>query len=218
VNLAVVILAAGASRRMGRPKLLLPWADGTILSYLVATWRQLGAEQIAVVTASTLHLHGDSRIDIDEAEARRPLEAELDRLGIPAKDRIRNPRRESGMFSSILCAAQWTGWDRALTHWVLTLGDQPQVQLGTLRMLLDLAMHNSDKACQPARKGRPRHPVLLPRDLFAELAKTPAENLKEFLRAFPSRRVWFESGDAGLDFDLDEPADYERALKLTSFG
>jgi len=197
MKFAVVILAAGASTRMGRPKLLLPWREGTVLAHLVATWGKLGAARIAVVVPP-------------ESEA---LAGELDRLGVPASDRIENPHPQRGMFSSVRCAAQRKDWPPALTHFLLTLGDQPHVIAETLRALLDFAVEHPDRICQPARAGRPRHPVLLPHDVFLELAETSAENLKQFLLARESRRATFESGDDGLDFDLDEPADYERALR-----
>ena len=45
----VVILGAGASTRMGRPKLLLPWGDTSIIGHLLGQWRGLGARPIAVV-------------------------------------------------------------------------------------------------------------------------------------------------------------------------
>src|SRR5438874_1514761 len=38
----VIILAAGRSRRMGRPKMLLPWGNTTVLGHLVAQWQALG--------------------------------------------------------------------------------------------------------------------------------------------------------------------------------
>ena len=55
---------------------------------------------------------------------------------------------------------------------------------------------------------------MLPQEMFTELAGTTAENLKQFLLARPGQRACFESEDAGLDFDLDEPADYARALRF----
>ena len=39
MKLGVIILAAGASERMGRPKLLLPWGKSTVLAHLLAQWR-----------------------------------------------------------------------------------------------------------------------------------------------------------------------------------
>src|SRR3989442_11142538 len=52
LSFGVIILAAGASSRMGQPKLLLPWGNTSILGHLIAQWRGVGAEQIAVVTAA----------------------------------------------------------------------------------------------------------------------------------------------------------------------
>jgi molybdenum cofactor cytidylyltransferase len=198
MNFAVVLLAAGASSRMGRPKLLLPWLGTTVLGHLLNVWRELGAVQLAAVTAP----------------ASGPLAAELARLGILDRDRITNPQPEQGMMSSIRCAAEWPGWRNDLSQFLLTLGDQPLVQASTFHSLLDFAGAHPGQVCQPARGGRPRHPVLFPREIFLQLATTPAENLKQFLLGIPERRATFESDDAGLDFDLDEPADYERALRL----
>jgi len=49
---AAVLLAAGASSRMGRPKLLLPWGATSILGHHIHEWTQLGAAQTAVVLAA----------------------------------------------------------------------------------------------------------------------------------------------------------------------
>jgi len=198
MNFAVVLLAAGASSRMGRPKLLLPWCGTTVLAHLLGLWRELDAAQLAVVTAP----------------ADGPVAAELVRAGMLERDCITNPKPERGMMSSIRCAAEWPGWKADLSHFLLTLGDQPHVQTLTLRSLLDFAGAHPERVCQPACGGRPRHPVLFPVEVFLQLATTPAENLKQFLLGIPERRATFESDDAGLDFDLDEPADYERALRL----
>ena len=198
MNFGVVLLAAGASSRMGRPKLLLPWQGTTVLGHLLTTWRKLGAAQLAAVTARD----------------NGPLAEELARAGLAERDCVSNPKPERGMVSSIRCAAEWPGWRADISHFLLTLGDQPHVQTATFRALLDFAEAHPGRVCQPARNGRPRHPVLLPRDVFQQLAETPAENLKQFLLGIPERRATFESDDAGLDFDLDEPADYERALRL----
>src|SRR2546426_403753 len=138
MNFAVVLLAAGASSRMGRPKLLLPWLGTTVLGHLLHLWREMGAAQLAVVTAP----------------ANRPVAAELVRAGVLKRDCIINPEPERGMMSSIRCAALWPGWKAGLSHFLLTLGDQPHVQTLTLRSLLDFAGAHPGQVCQPARGGR----------------------------------------------------------------
>ncbi len=196
--LGAVILAAGASSRMGRPKMLLPWRDTTVLGHLIALWSQLRADQIAVVCAD------------DDAG----INAELDRLGFSVESRIVNPDPARGMFSSIRCAARWRGWKPALTHWAIVLGDQPHLQPSTLRTLIDFARNHPEKILQPGRQGRPRHPVLLPETAFRKLGPELETTLKQFLQSMSADVELVESDDPGLDLDIDEPADYEKARRL----
>jgi len=194
----VVILGAGASSRMGRPKLLLPWGKSSVVGHLISQWRQLHAAQIAVVCPA-----GDA-----------DLQAELDRLEFPKQDRIFNPAPERGMFSSIQCAARRNGWKPQLTDWVITLGDQPQVRLETLRALLDFKAPHSGQICQPSFNNRPKHPVILPRTEFELLKGTPVETLKLFLESRAHLVALLPLDDPGLALDIDRPEDYEQAVRL----
>jgi molybdenum cofactor cytidylyltransferase len=196
----VILLAAGASSRMGRPKLLLPWDQTTILGSQLDRWNQLNAGQIAVVCAAT-HLS---------------LLAELERLGFPESNRIINPQPERGMFSSIRCAAAWTHWDPGLTHWIISLGDQPHVRSSTLQQLIDQAAAEPDRIWQPAFAGHARHPILVNKQCFRELARTEADTLKAFLQARSREVKLCACEDPGLEIDIDSPADYEKALPLQS--
>src|SRR4051794_27970695 len=100
-KIGAVILAAGRSRRMGKPKLLLPWRGTSVLGHLITQWQRLELGQIAVVCgADDALVHG-----------------ELDCLGFPQTQRILNPDPDRGMFSTIQCAAKWQSWHTALTHW-----------------------------------------------------------------------------------------------------
>ena len=192
---AVVILGAGASSRMGRPKLLLPWRDTTVIGHLISQWRELGAAQIAIV----------SRPD-DSA-----LAAELDRLHFSTLDRIKNPQPERGMFSSIVCAAGWAGWKPEVQSWSIVLGDQPHLRTETLRALLEFSAQNADAICQPQFDGHSRHPVILPRKAFDALKDSRADTLKDFLKLVPCRSVQHVINDPGLTLDLDTPEDYKQA-------
>jgi molybdenum cofactor cytidylyltransferase len=201
-GLGVVILAAGASSRMGRPKLLLPWNSTSVLGHLIGQWQSVGARQIAVVCSA-----GDNAM-VDEQV----------RLGFPCANRILNPTPERGMFSSIQSAARWNGWEMGLNHWALVLGDQPHLRVETLRDLLDFASLHSDKICQPARNNRPRHPVVLPKAIFERLKDLRDATLKQFLQNNASEVALREVDDPGLDVDLDTPEDYQAALRLFQTG
>jgi molybdenum cofactor cytidylyltransferase len=181
---------------MGKPKLLLPWANTSILGHLVEQWEKLGAEQIAVVCAI-----GDPVIH-----------EELDRLRFSSPDRIENPVPQRGMFSSVQCAARWPGWKQTLTHWALILGDQPHLRQETLKTVVELAAADPGKVVQPTHAGHRRHPVLLSKPIFFELQHSKTGNLKEFLVNYEV--VVAECDDPGLDLDLDRPQDYKKALAL----
>jgi molybdenum cofactor cytidylyltransferase len=200
LNLAVVLLAAGQSTRMGQAKLLLPWGETSILGHHLQSWQSLGATQIAVVCRP------------EDA----PLERELDRLGLATDRRIHNPQAAEGMFSSILAAARWGGWNASTSHWAIVLGDQPQMRPETLAALLAACANEPSQAHQPSRHGQPRHPVVLPALRFRSLADPgiAARTFKEFLALGPVVRV--EMDDPGLDLDIDTPQDYRQALRLKS--
>jgi molybdenum cofactor cytidylyltransferase len=181
---------------MGRPKLLLPWHNTSVLGHLIQQWQGLGAAQVAVVCA------GDDPV----------VRAELDRLRFSTVDRIENPEPDRGMFSSIQCAARWAAWKSGLTHWAVVLGDQPHLQAGTLRSVCAFSAAQPGLVCQPARGGHRRHPVVLPESAFRDLAKTTVGDLKTFLSGW--QFAICERDDPGLDLDIDEPEDYEKALEL----
>ena len=183
---------------MGKPKLLLPWGGTSVLGHLIEQWRALRAKQIAVVCAP-----GNPAIP-----------AELDRLRFPARDRIINPAPQRGMFSSIQCAAQWPEWQAGITHWAMVLGDQPHLQRQTLRRVLDFSAAHPARVSQPARRGHGRHPVLLPKSVFRQLAASTAATLKAFLTARRRQVALCELDDPGLELDIDRPEDYEKARKL----
>lgn len=179
---------------MGRPKLLLPWQGTTVIGHLISQWRKLGAGQIAVVLRA-----GDSA-----------LAAELNRLNFPQQNCIENPQPERGMFSSIVCAANWNGWRKEISNWAVVLGDQPHLQTETLRQALEFSAQNPEAICQPAFGGRRGHPVILTRSAFAALKNSKAATLKDFLNLAPLPSVQCAVNDAGLTLDLDTPEDYIR--------
>jgi len=179
---------------MGRPKLLLPWRGTSVIGHLIDQWEILDVKQIVVVC----------RLND------QPLNAELDRLNFSRHNRIENPEPERGMFSSIVCAANWNGWNSELTSWAIALGDQPHLHLDTLKTLLDFHRAHPEAICQPVHDGHGCHPVLLPREPFLELQKTSAENLNAFLKQHAGQLAKCSIPDSGLSLDLDTPEDYKQ--------
>jgi molybdenum cofactor cytidylyltransferase len=198
-SIGVISLGAGASSRMGRPKLLLPWRDTTVIGHLIRQWQELKAAQIAVAL----------RLD-DTA-----LAAELDRLQFPKSDRIENPQPERGMFSSIVCSAHWPGWRKEISSRAIVLGDQPHLQTASLCQLLRFSIQYPDAICQPAYAGRTGHPVILPADAFSELKNSGLVTFKDFLNLTTVPRVQCNVNDSGLSLDMDTPEDYKQLKAST---
>ncbi len=194
VAFGVVILAAGASSRMGACKLLLPWGEKTILTHLLDQWRSTGAAQIAPV--------------IDPSN--QPLRKALAHAGFSPSDWIENPSPQLGMFSSLQEASRWTGWLSTLTHWIISLGDQPHIQISTLRLLLDAARENPTHICQPVLNGHTAHPIILPANNFRELAQNDIPDLRTYIRTREALRLRVPVEDEGVSRDLDTPEDYAR--------
>jgi molybdenum cofactor cytidylyltransferase len=187
-----VILAAGASTRMGTCKLLLPWGGKTILTHLLDQWRSAGAAQIAPVIDPSNQL----------------LRKALADAGFSPSDWIENLSPQMGMFSSLQEASRWTGWASTLTHWIISLGDQPHIQISTLCLVLDAARKNPTRICQPALHGHAAHPIVLPARHFRELAQSEMADLRAYIRTHEPIRLRVAVEDLGVSEDLNTPEDY----------
>lgn len=221
-SVGVIILAAGASSRMGKPKMLLPWRGTTVIGHVISQWRELGAGQIAVVhrtnDAKLLEalntIHGNDACSLFPPERGEGEYSVVKQSNDSTIQLITNPQPERGMFSSILCAADWNGWKRGISHWAIALGDQPHLHLETFDALLKCSSQNPAVICQPVNQNKAGHPVILPQSIFRELKETRAETLKDFLKPFSAQTVYCSVADAGLSFDMDTPEDYKKALEL----
>jgi molybdenum cofactor cytidylyltransferase len=109
-----LVLAAGGSSRLGRPKQLLPYREATLLDWVLGTARACGFDQLLVAVGGAA---GEVRDAVDLSGA----------------DVVVNPEYGSGCSSSI--AAAMAALDPRCGELVLMLGDQPGVAAETVRAL-----------------------------------------------------------------------------------
>jgi molybdenum cofactor cytidylyltransferase len=192
----VAILAAGESKRMGRPKLCLRWGKTTILGHVIAQWRRAEAQDLLVV-----HAPG----------AETPVVEELDRLGVPAHERAATIAPERGMMGSVVTAARRAVRVPSLTHLVIALGDQPQVRTETLRTLLAACASRRDSVLRVSHLGRPGHPLALPAACLPDLGATSSATLRDFIGLLPGAPEDLTSSDSGVLLDIDTPDEYAKA-------
>jgi molybdenum cofactor cytidylyltransferase len=189
---AVVLLAAGASRRMGTCKLLLPWEGKTVLAHILKQWKELRAGQIAPVVDASNEF----------------VKSALGDAGFSSDAWIENRFPERGMFNSLQEASRWRGWRADLTHWIIALGDQPHIQISTLGLLLEASRENPTRICQPVFGDFAAHPLILPKNQFLAVAESYARDLRTFIRDHHQLRLRIPVNDPGVTADLDTPEEY----------
>jgi molybdenum cofactor cytidylyltransferase len=142
-----LVLAAGGSRRLGQPKQLLPYGDGTLLEHTVSTARDCGFDQLIVA------LGGSS------AAVRRQVD-------LSGTETVENPDFGEGCSSSIAAALEAV--DERAEVLVLMLGDQPGVTADTVATLLAGRPEGAIFTVCRYEDGR-GHPLAFGRGLFGEL-------------------------------------------------
>jgi molybdenum cofactor cytidylyltransferase len=187
---AAVVLAAGASTRMGRPKPLLPVAGGSLLRSVVEPLLRCALEPLVVV------LGADAERVRHEA-------------GLPADARLRLVTHEGwreGMASSLRrglsCCLEA---DAAL----VVLGDQAGLSAARVERVLEAARSGAPLVV-PVHAGRAGHPVLFRRELFGELGELRGDvGARAVVMRHLSRATLVELEPLR---DVDSEADY-RALR-----
>jgi molybdenum cofactor cytidylyltransferase len=190
-----IILAAGASSRMGRPKALLPLGGETFVSCVCRTLTAAGVDDVVVVAGA-------------ELEA---VTSAVHGAGLSARV-IENPRRHEGQLSSLLAGlavADRPGVEAVVVHLV----DAPLAAAGTVRAVMDAFRRTRAPIVRPVVNGRHGHPVLFARDVFDELRRAdPSVGAKAVVRAHAADVCEVLVDDAGACQDIDTPADYARLV------
>lgn len=197
--LAAIILAAGDSTRMGRPKALLPDPEGRpFVARLVRTFAAAGVHDIVVVTGN-LHAAIADALATD----RPPIAPSL----------VNNPQPALGQVSSLwmgLDAVARPGIDGAL----VTLVDIPLVLASTVRRVIEAWTQNRAPIVRPAVGDRHGHPVLFDRSIFDALRHAPlTEGARAVVHANADRIVDVQVDDEGCLLDVDTPADYDAVIR-----
>lgn len=190
-----LVLAAGGSSRLGRPKQLLPYGSGTLLGHVLSVARSCPFDQLVCVVG------GGS----DDVRASNDLSA---------VDVVENVSFGSGCSSSI--AAALGAVDPRCDVLVLMLGDQPGVSAATVRALLAGRGDAPLAACGYA-DGR-GHPLAFARSVFDDLASLHGDRgVWKLLDRRPAEVV--DVPIAGpIPRDVDTWEDYEAVLAEVQVG
>lgn len=187
MNAAAIILAAGESRRMGRPKAFLPFRGGTFLSAIAGILGQRCSPVIAV-------------FGFDAENVIRTAAP----LGIQC---IENRDYRLGMLTSLQAGLRAVPNDMDAV--LFTLVDHPAISLPTV----DALLRCEAPIAIPRFEDRRGHPVLIRREIAKEfLLEPPASKVRDVIDRHAGEIVYLEVEDPGISDDIDNPALYEKLL------
>jgi molybdenum cofactor cytidylyltransferase len=188
-----LVLGAGGSSRLGRPKQLLPYGGGTLLGHVVGVARACPFHQLVVAIGGAA---GDVRAAVDLAGATV----------------VQNDAYGAGCSSSI--AAALTAFDPRCNVMVLMLGDQPGVTAATVAALL---RGRGDAPLAVCRYDDGRgHPIAFARSTFADLADLHGDKGVWRLLDRRSDDVVEVPVAGPIPPDVDTHADYRAVLPSAS--
>ena len=186
--ISAIVLAAGESKRMGQPKMLMPWGESTVLQTVIATIQAAGIADILVVTGG----------------ARRQVEALVGRS-------VQTVHNEEYMKGEMLGSIQ-TGLKVKMPQAaaaLICLGDQPQVREASVREVWETFIRSSSPIVVPSYKMHRGHPWLLARPLWDEfLAMEAPFTPRDFLKKHSDQIKHVEIDHPSILEDLDTPEDY----------
>ncbi len=193
MKIAAMILAAGESKRMGEPKLLLPFGKKTIIETVIDSVIKSGVDEILVVL-------GSSAEKIEKKIKDFPLRKTV------------NPDYKQGMLSSV----QW-GFkvlSDEIQGVLVCLGDQPSISAVVIDKVIDAYKQTGKGIVVPTYKRRRGHPVLIGIKYLEEIKNlSPDVGLRGVVYNHPEDTHEVEVDTVSILRDIDNPDDYNKELK-----
>lgn len=187
--IAAVVLAAGTSSRMGRPKQTVRVGGVPMLERVLKNYRESRVERVVVVIGG----HADEV-----------------RSAVSFRDEVvvANPRFAEGMSSSLRLGIRHVGDADAA---IIALGDQPFVRTSTINRIVSAYESWGARIVVPTYRGDRGNPVLFDRALFPQLGRIRGDvGAKSVVQRNAKDVLEVEVRDGGILADIDTPSDLEQ--------
>lgn len=196
-KIAGLILAAGKSERMGRPKPLLPFRGSCFLTHVFTEASRSNLNDVWVVLGH-------------QAEKLLQTLPEIEPKALV------NPDYEHGQLTSLQCGLKQLS-SAGLDGVMVFLIDHPIVHRGLVNQLVEAFRRNDAKIVIPSFQHRRGHPMIFGAELFRELLEAPLDQgAVSVVRKHPHEILHLEVDEPGVLVDIDTPEAYER--HVVQFG
>jgi molybdenum cofactor cytidylyltransferase len=194
--IVAVILAAGESSRMGRPKALLPIDGETFVERIVGVLRKTKIGRVFVIL-------GHNAAELSRRIEHLPIEILI------------NPNYKLGQLSSLQVAVRRIEQDADCDGMLVHLVDHPYIDARLVDTMID-RFYESNKFIVVPRHGSKRgHPVIFSRRLYGELLKAPLDQgAKVVVNAHQADTLEIDTEDIGITIDIDTPELYRQHVKV----
>jgi molybdenum cofactor cytidylyltransferase len=190
-RVAALLLAAGASRRMGTQKQLLLLGDRPVVRRCADTVFASGVLDLVVV------VNGDGK---------RIVEA----LAGLAVRIVRNDAVDSQMADSVRVGLRVL--EDRFSGVLVCLSDHPLIAPETFRTLIEAHYRGPDRIIIPSHAGRRGHPALFSRTILNEVLS--GGSLRDIIKKDEGRVHLIPVDDEGILLDMDTGEDYQRAREM----
>lgn len=189
---AGVVLAAGASRRLGQAKQTLLWRDQPLVYHTTRTALQAGLSPVVVVTGAHA---GPTQ------QAVQDLDVEI----------VHNSDWQLGQSTSVVAGLQ--ALPEEVGAVVFLLADQPQIPPELVHGLIQIHHQTLSPLVAPQVNGRRANPVLFDRATFPDLQALSGDaGGRSLFERYPVE--WLPWQDVNILLDIDTPQDYQKLLAI----
>lgn len=193
--IVAVVLSAGESSRMGRPKALLPIDGQTFIERIVAALKQTTVGKIIVILGHNA----------------RELEAKISHL--PVQILINTDYRQ-GQLSSLQLAVRDLQADADCDGMLVHLVDHPYLAPALVQEMIRRFYETKKRIIVPKFHGKRGHPVIFSNTLFGELLSAPmAEGAKAVVNAHRAETLEIDTQEEGIAVDIDTPELYQQHVR-----
>lgn len=189
--ITAIVLAAGLSKRMGQPKMLLPWGSKRVIGQVVDTLIDSGISDILVVAGA---LHTEIRDALKDKKCQVVV----------------NPHYANGEMTTSLQTGL-SHVNRQTNEVLVVLGDQPFLQKQTISLLINASSGSEKLIVMPSFQNKRGHPWIIKNGCWQEIMSIKAPyTLRDFLCQHEHEIEYVLVENDSIIRDMDTQEDYKR--------